>query len=110
MISQSIARLYLGTLKSAKTVVYTVPVSNDKTVIKELAFHNTSTTDSVAIKMYLNDTILVDTSIAPKDSMFNDREWFTVMKPGDTLSLETGADNVISMMSSGVETVIIADN
>ena len=109
MLSQSIERLYLGSVKATKTVVYKVPSTNDKTVIKELAFHNNSTTDSISVKLYLNDVVLVDTSIAAKDSMFNDREWFTVMNPNDTLSVETGADDVITLMANGVETVIIAD-
>lgn len=109
MLKMNLKQMFLGTVKAAKTVIYTVPSSNKETVVKDLTIYNNDPSKAVTVKMYINDTIFVNQTMAPNDTLFGDREWNMVMKPGQTVAFETSLDDAIQVILSGAETVEVAD-
>lgn len=105
MLSMNPKQLAMGLVRSAKTAVYTVPATNKETVIKDLIIYNTDPSNTVTVKMYIGDYMYINQTIAPNDTLFADHPWTTVVNPGQAVSFEASADNVVQVIMSGIETV-----
>lgn len=109
MLTSKFKQMYLGSVKAAKAVIYTVPTANNQSIIKDLMISNNDATKTVTVKMYINDAVFVNQSIAAGDTLFPDREWTMVLNPGDKIQIETTEDDVVQVILSGAETVTTAD-
>lgn len=109
MLQMNFKQMFIGSVKAAKAAIYTVPSTNNQSIIKDLTVYNSDSTKSVTVKMYINDTVFVNQSMSANDTLFGDREWNMVLNPGDKIQFETTEDDVIQVILSGAETVTIAD-
>lgn len=100
MLSNSFKQMFLGAAPAAKTVKYTVPAEAVSAVVKDLTAYNSSTS-AVTFKMYINDIMFVNTSVAAGDTIFGDREWTMVLNAGDKIALEASTAGVIQVIVSG---------
>ncbi len=100
MLSNSFKQMFLGAAPAAKTVKYTVPAEAVSAVVKDLTAYNSSTS-AVTFKMYINDIMFVNTSVAAGDTIFGDREWTMVLNAGDKIALEASTADVIQVIVSG---------
>jgi hypothetical protein len=109
MMKMSFKQMFIGSLKSTKTAVYTVPSTNTQTVVRDLTIYNSDTTNTVSVKMYVNDTLLVNQTVSPTDTLFGQKDWHLVLNPNDKIYFETSKDDAIQVILSGAETVEVAD-
>ena len=107
MTKMTLKQMYIGALKAAKTAVYTVPSTNTASVIRDLTVYNGDTA-TATVKVYVNDTVLVNQNLAAGDTLFSQKDWHLVLNPGDKVSFETSKDDVVQCVLSGAETVEVA--
>ena len=105
---KNIKVMFRGVATVAQATVYTVPASAKNAVIKELFVHNSSASDTVNIIVKIGAVTLVNTTIAPLDTIFPDKEWFTSLNTGDTVTVSASANNIAEMQISGVEISSVA--
>ena len=105
MQQRKLAQIFLGTLNAEKTAIYTVPETNKQTVIRDLSVYNQDATDTVEVKLYINDITVISQKVEPKDSLFVGKDWYLVLNPGDVVAAETTKANTINAIISGAETV-----
>ena len=110
MLKMNMKQMFLGNVKAAKTVIYTVPAGNKESVVKDLTIYNNDSSKAVTVKMYINGTIFVNQTMAPNDTLFGDREWNMVLSPGQTIAFETSLDDAVQVILSGAETIEVADS
>lgn len=110
MLKMSMKQMFLGSVKADKTVVYTVPAGNKESVIKDLTVYNNDPSKAVTVKIYIADTLFVNQTMAPNDTLFPDREWTMVLLPGQTIAVETSLADAVQVIISGAETIEVADS
>lgn len=107
MLSNSFKQMYFGAVPATKTVEYTVPTDAVTAVVKDLAAYN-SDTEAATFKMYINDVLFINSSIAASDTILGDHEWTMVLKAGDKISLESSKADVVKVIVSGVVVTNVA--
>ena len=104
MITQmNLKQMFLGTITAGATTVYSVNSSVSSAVIKELVAYNNGT-EPVDFQLAINDIQLIGQTIDAGDSLFSDKTWYLVFKPGDVVTITTDKDNV-NVLIVGAETV-----
>ena len=109
MLTMNMKQMFMGLLPKDKTAIYTVPSGNLESVIKDLMIYNPTTDKAIELKMYINDVLFVNQTIAPKDTLFAHREWTIVLKPNDKISFETSVGDTLQALLSGAETKNVED-
>lgn len=105
---KNIKVMFRGVATIADGIVYTVPAGTKNAVIKELFVHNTNPTETINILIKVGSVTLVNTTIAPLDTIFPDKEWFTSLVTGDTITVKASSENSAEMQISGVEIASVA--
>ena len=110
MLTKNLKSFFANKAPNVDTAVYTVPVTNKESVIKEIIINNTDPSDTVTFTMKIGLTVIVTQNIAAGDTLFSEKEWFTVINPGDSINILASKVNAVDVRISGVETVSVADN
>lgn len=109
MLTKNLKSFFSGKVPNTDTAVYTVPSTNKESVIKEIIINNTDSSDTVTFTMKIGVTMIVSQNVSCGDTLFNEKEWYTVLNPGESINITASKANAIDIRISGVETVSVAD-